>query len=229
MPLKTYLTPDEIRSIIESAPTLRDKLIISFLADTGCRVSELLALKTGHIDFDRQLVLIPHLKAGLRKKCPSCGKSTGRRQNFCPKCGANISQVVAEGNEERTRLVNVGQKTLELCRQYLEQRKNNTDRLITITRQMVYRIIRECAKEAGLDGKCILNPETGRMHFVHPHSLRDSLAVDWLTLDDSGDSQKMLQDHMGHKRYETTARYFKLTPAAVGQAADKVRRHRFGD
>jgi len=229
MALKTYLTPDEIRALIDAAPTLRDKVIISFLSDTGCRVSELLQLKINHIDFERQLVLIPHLKAGIRKKCPQCGKSTGRRQNFCPKCGADISQITAEGNEERTRLINVGQNTLELCRQYLEKRRNNDERLIPLTRQMVYRILRESAKKAGLDGQIILNPETGRMHFVHPHNLRDSLAVDWLMLDDSGDSQKALQGHLGHKRYETTARYFKLTPSQVGEAADKVRRHRFGD
>lgn len=226
--LKTYLTPDEIQAMIEAAPTLRDKLIVSFLADTGCRVSELLRLKTGHIDFDRRLALIPHLKVGLRKKCPSCGKSTGRRQNFCPKCGADISEVTAEGSEERTRLINVGEETLRLCREYLEKRRDGSDQLISLTRQMVYHILRECAKKAGLDGKVILNPETGRMHYVHPHNLRDSLAVDWLLLDDSGDSQKMLQEHLGHKRYETTARYFKLTPSQVAKTADEVRRHRFG-
>ena len=229
MPLKTTLTPDEIQAIIDKAPTLRDKLIISFLADTGCRSSELLALKVGHIDFERQMVLIPHLKAGIRKKCPKCGKSAGRKQNFCPRCGADISQVLAEGDEVRTRLVNVGQRTLELCHQYLEQRGNNTDRLINLTRQMVYRIVREAGRKAGLDGQMILNPNTGKLHYVHPHLLRDSLAVDWLTLDDSGDSQKMLQDHLGHKRYETTARYFKLTPSQVARTANEVRRHRFGD
>jgi integrase/recombinase XerD len=94
---------------------------------------------------------------------------------------------------------------------------------------MVYRILRECARKAGLDGEIILNPNTGRTHYIHPHILRDSLAVDWLTLDDSGDSQKMLQEHLGHKRYETTARYFKLTPSQVARTADEVRRHRFGN
>lgn len=227
--LKTYLSSDEIKALIEAAPTLRDKLIISFLADTGCRISELLQLKTIHIDFDQKMVLIPHLKTGLRKKCPSCGKSAGRTQGFCPKCGTDISQVAAEGSKERTRLVNVGTGTLDLCRQYLEKRRDNTDRLITLSRQMVYRIIRECAKKTGLGDKVILNPNTGKMHFVHPHVLRDSLAVDWLLLDDGGGSQKALQEHLGHVRYETTARYFKLTPSHVAKAADKVRRHRFGD
>jgi len=228
MPLKTYLTPEEIKAMLDNAPTLRDKVIISFLADTGCRISELLRLNIGHIDFNQKLVLIPHLKAGLRKRCPSCGKSTGRRQNYCPKCGANISKVVAEGSEERTRLINVGEQTLNLCREYIDRRAKDSEKLIPLTRQMVYSIVRKCAAWAGLDGKTILNPETGQMHYVHPHSFRDSLAVDWLTLDDSGDSQKLLQDHLGHKRYETTARYFKLTPVHVAKAADEVRRHRFG-
>ena len=228
MPLKTSLTPEEIEAMIDSAPTLRDKLIVSFLADTGCRVSELLRLNVAHIDFKSGMVLIPQLTAGLRKRCPSCGKAAGRRQNFCSKCGTDISDVLAEGSEERTRLINVGEQTLKLCLEYITRRANDSEKLIPLTRQMVYRIIRQCAAGAGLDGKTILNPETGQMHYVHPHSFRDSLAVDWLSMDDSGDSQKMLQDHLGHKRYETTARYIKLAPTHVGKAADEVRRHRFG-
>ncbi len=42
MALKTHLTSKEIGALIDAAPTLRDKMIISFLADTGCRISELL-------------------------------------------------------------------------------------------------------------------------------------------------------------------------------------------
>jgi len=226
--LKTYLTSDEIRKMTEAAPTLRDKVIVAFLGDTGCRVSELLRLKTQHIDFDRRLVLIPHLKAGLRKKCPSCGKSVGRRQNFCPKCGKDISDVTPEGSEEHTRLINVGEETLNLCREYLDKRKGNSDQLIPLTRQMVGLIMRRCAEAIGLGGKVMLNPETGKQHYVHPHNMRDSLVVDWLTLDDSATSQKALQVHLGHKKYETTARYQKLTPESIAGAADKVRRHRFG-
>lgn len=122
MALKTHLTSKEIEALIDAAPTLRDKMIISFLADTGCRISELLQLKVHHIDFEQKMVLIPHLKAGIRKRCPTCGKSAGRRQNFCPKCGNDISKVVAEGDEERTRLLNVGQRTLDICQQYIEKR-----------------------------------------------------------------------------------------------------------
>jgi integrase/recombinase XerD len=227
--LKTVLTSKEITALIEAAPNLRDKVIISFLADTGCRISELLALTVDQIDFDQKMVLIPHLKAGIRKKCPQCGRSSGRRQNFCPRCGVDISQVVAEGNEERTRLITVGPEVLNLCREYMEKRNGDTDRLISITRQMVYKIIRACAEKAGFHGQVILNPNTGRKHFVHPHSFRDSLAVDWLTMYGSAEGQKALQDQLGHKRFETTARYFKLTPARVAETANKVRRSRFGN
>jgi len=229
MALKTVLTTDEIKAMIKNAPTLRDQVIIAFLADTGCRVSELLRLDVAHIDFDQKVALIPHLKAGLRKHCPSCGKSAGRRQRFCPHCGVDISDVMPEGNEKRTRLINVGEQTLKLCREYIEKRKNSNHKLIPLSRQWTYVIVRQCAERAGLEGRVILNPETDKMHYVHPHSFRDSLAVDWLTLDDSGDSQKLLQDHLGHKKFETTARYFKLTPAQVAKAADEVRRHRFGE
>jgi integrase/recombinase XerD len=228
MPIKTTLTSDEITQMIALAPTLRDKVIISFMADTGCRVSEMLSVKLDDIDFGKGIVLIPHLKVGLRKKCPKCGKSTGRRQKFCPQCGIDISNIEAEGTEERTRLINIGEDTLKLCQEYLAQRENKSDHLVPLTRQMVYYILRQAAENIGLKGKVILNPETGKKHYVHPHSMRDSLAVDWLTYDDSAEGQKTLQQHLGHKRFETTARYFKLTLSQVQKMSDDVRRHRFG-
>lgn len=226
--IKTTLTSDEIMRMIDAAPTLRDKAIIAFLADTGCRVSELLGVKLEDIDFERGIVLIPHLKVGLRKKCPQCGKTAGRRQNFCPKCGSDISKVETEGAEERKRLISIGENTLRLCQEYIERRASGGNHLIDLTRQMVYYILREAAKTIGLEGKVILNPETGKRHFVHPHSMRDSLAVDWLNYDDSAEGQKALQQHLGHKRFETTVRYFKLTPSLVRKIGDDVRRSRFG-
>lgn len=103
-----------------------------------------------------------------------------------------------------------------------------TDRVINLSRQSVYNIIRGLAEKAGLAGKMIVNPESGRKHFVHPHILRSSLAVDWLD-QAQGDvnSQKALQEHLGHKSFDTTMKYRKLAPSDVRREADKVRQLRF--
>ena len=229
MAIKTYLTAKEIKEMVDRAPTLRDAVIIMFLGDVGCRVSELVSIKVENIDIDRGVVLIPHLKVGIRKRCPKCDRASGKKQNFCPRCGTDISEVAAEGAQERTRLVNVGEETLALVKEYLSQRKTQSDLLIPLSRQQVYFVIRDAARKAGLDGQVMLNPDTGRRHFVHPHSFRDSLAVDWLELKGDPEGQKALQEHLGHQRFETTARYLKLHPRQVKRVGDEVRERRFGE
>ena len=226
MPIKTFLTPEEIQRMIDTAPYLRDKVILVFYTDTGCRVSELLALKMEHIDLESGTVMIPHLKRGIKKKCP-CGKSAGRRTRYCSHCGRDLSTVVAEGIEERSRLINIGESTVELLREYTKG-MSISENIIKLTRQQVYNIVRDAGLRVGLKGKAILNPETGKKHFVHPHNFRDSLAVSWLAVAGSDvGKQKALQEFLGHKLFETTMRYNKLTPARVRQIGDEVRRLRF--
>lgn len=233
MTIKTYITPEEIKMLKENAPCLRDLVIISFLSDTGCRVSEMLGVKVSDIDFEKEVVLISHLKEGIRKKCPGCGRAAGRHQKFCSRCGADISNVETEGISEHKRLIVIGVDTLDLIAEYLDRRKEDTDKLIPITRQAVDYIIKDIAIKSGLGGKIILNPETGSKHFLHAHSFRDALCVDWLSTKPEGytedESRKALQRHLGHKRFDTTARYQKLTLDTVQDIGNIIRKKRFGN
>ena len=68
--------------------------------------------------------------------------------------------------------------------------------------------MRNCAKRAGLPD--LLNPETGRVRGVSPHRLRDAFCVHAMKLDDSGDALRLLQEHLGHASFNTTARYRKV-------------------
>ncbi len=56
----------------------------------------------------------------------------------------------------------------------------------------------------------MLNPETGRVHNVSPHKLRDAFAVMAVKQNDSGDGIRMLQEHLGHADIGTTMRYRKV-------------------
>jgi len=78
-----------------------------------------------------------------------------------------------------------------------------------INRHRAWQIIKECAEKAGLPK--LVNPETGRVHNVSPHKLRDAFAVNAVKRDDSGDGLRMLQEHLGHQSVNTTAKYRKVS------------------
>lgn len=56
MPL--ILSEDEVKRILEAAPSLRDKLFIGLMYATGMRVSEVTRLRWRDIDFDRRIVSV---------------------------------------------------------------------------------------------------------------------------------------------------------------------------
>ena len=227
MSVKTYLTSEEITKMIGQAKNLRDKVILSFYATTGCRCSELLGLKVSDLDLDSHSALIPHLKRGIKKKCPSCNRTAGRNTQFCSKCGLDLSKISAEGIQERSRLINIGPDVSDLLREYTKDMQLD-EQIIKLTRQAVYNIVRDAGAKIGLDEKVIRNTDSGKSHYVHPHSFRDALAVSWLGFagNDVG-KQKALQEHLGHARFETTTGYLKLNPGKVKEVSDEVRRLRF--
>ena len=176
-------------------------------------VSEALALEVNHVDFNGGTVTIQHLKTRLRLSCPDCRSSLGRRHVFCPGCGARVREAVAEeATKRRMRTLPVDDETLNLLREYIDRggpvKRDGKLFLFGINRHRAWQIIRNCAGKAGLPK--LVNPETGKIHNVSPHRLRDSFAVHAVKQNDSGDGLRMLQEHLGHVSFNTTARYRKV-------------------
>jgi integrase/recombinase XerD len=212
--MNVYLKPSDVELLEEAAANLRDRLMIRLLFRLGCRISELLALQVQDIDFNQGTVLIQHLKRGIKLSCPMCGARLGATHVFCPKCGSKIGQGRAEEQEHRRqRILPVDYDTLDVLKEYIERGgpvvRDGKRLIFGINRHRAWQIIKQCAEEAGLPK--LVNPETGKVHNVSPHKLRDAFSIMAIKQDDSGDGLRLLEEHLGHKSFNTTARYRKIS------------------
>lgn len=211
--MKAYLEPDEVENMERKASSLRDRLLIRLLFRLGCRVSEALAIKVTDIDFEHGTVTILHLKRSERLSCPKCKARLAKRHQFCPECGQQVNEGKKRQQEyRRIRVLPIDRDTLEMLKDYCRRKlltfSNGPALIFRINRHRAWQIARDCARRAGLPD--LINPETGRVRGVSPHRLRDAFSVHAMKLDDSGDALRVLQEHLGHASFNTTAKYRKI-------------------
>ncbi len=211
--MKTYLEIEDIELMEIAASCLRDRLLIRLLFHLGCRISELLAIKASDIDFEQATVIILHLKTRSRLSCPKCEARLARRHQFCPRCGVEVNDVVKRQHEHRRiRVLPIDRQTLKMLEDYIGANRSGSGDssmlLFNLNRHRAWQIVRDCARKAGLPD--LVNPETGGVRGVSPHRLRDAFSVHAMKLDDSGDGLRLLQEHLGHASFNTTAKYRKV-------------------
>jgi len=211
--MKTYLEPEEVELLEKAVTNLRDRLLIMILFKLGCRISEALGIGVEDIDFAQGTITIEHLKARVRFSCPRCGARLGKAHAFCPKCGMRIEKALSHSREHRrVRTLPVDDNTLEMLGDFIKRGgtllRGGKHFVFGINRHQAWRVVRDCADRAGLGN--LVNPETGRMHGVSLHRLRDAFAVHAVKQDDSGDGLRLLQEHLGHTSFNTTAKYRKV-------------------
>jgi integrase/recombinase XerD len=228
---KAYLEPDEIKLLEAATTNLRDKLLIRLLFHLGCRISEAMNLEVKNIDFSEGTLTIEHLKARIRLSCPQCRTRLGKGHTFCPKCGARVEKAVAEERERRRmRTLPVDPETLELLRDYVRRggpiTRKGRQLVFGINRHRAWQIVKEYSDKAGLPR--LVNPETGKVHNVSPHRLRDAFAVMAVQRDDSTDGIRMLQEQLGHVSIATTMRYRKVAGQELKQWYQKLWEKRNG-
>lgn len=211
--MKAYLEPAEIELMEQTASCKRDRLLIRLLFHLGCRVSEVLAIEVRDVDFERATITILHLKKRFRLSCPGCKARLSKGHRFCPGCGEEVNEIMKRQQEQRRlRTLPIDKDTIDMLRGYVVNRgmtRGDDSRLIfNLNRHRAWQIVRECARRAGLPD--LINPETGRTRGVSPHRLRDAFSVHAMKLDDSGDALRLLQEHLGHASFNTTAKYRKV-------------------
>jgi integrase/recombinase XerD len=211
--MQTYLELHDIEKLERTANCLRDKLLIRLLFHLGCRISEALALTVGDIDFDNGLVTILHLKSRTKISCSYCSARLGKTHQFCSRCGKHVDRAeISDRQGRKRRTLPIDTSTLFMLKDYIKQGgpvdKDGKRLVFGINRHRAWQIVKECADKVELPH--LVNPDTGRVHSISPHRLRDAFAVHAVKHNDTGDGLRLLQEHLGHASFNTTARYRKV-------------------
>jgi integrase/recombinase XerD len=223
--METYLRPKDVERMEQAATCLRDRLLVRLLFHLACRISEALALKVKDIDLIRGTATILHLKSRVRLFCPRCGARLGRAHSFCPGCGNRVNEAIKKELEHRRlRTLPIDAETVVILRDYIKRggpvTRGGVKFIFGINRHRAWQIIRDCADRAGLSP--LVNPETGKRRGISPHRLRDAFAVNAVKLNDSGDGLRLLQEHLGHASFNTTAKYRKVAGDELRQWYDSL-------
>ena len=129
-----------------------------------------------------------------------------------------------EEEHRRQRVLPIDKVTLDMLKEYVERggpvMRDGKKLIFGISRHRAWQIVKECAERAGLPK--LVNPETGKVHNVSPHKLRDAFAVNAVKKDDSGDGLRLLQEHLGHASFNTTAKYRKVAGEELKDWYDRL-------
>jgi integrase/recombinase XerD len=120
--------------------------------------------------------------------------------------------LLREQEYRRQRVLPIDSQTLGMLKEYIDRGgpvlKKGERLIFGVNRHRAWQIVSECAEKAGLPK--LINAETGKVHNVSPHRLRDAFAVRAVKLNDTGDGLRLLQEHLGHASFNTTAKYRKV-------------------
>ena len=139
---------------------------------------------------------------------------------FCPSCGKEVTEPLRKEQEaHRVRTIPLERQTMERLVDFI--RRDGTKGLIfKVSRTRALQIVKDCALKAGVGD--LVNPETGKKRGVSPHRFRDAFAVMAVQADDSMDSVRMLQEHLGHESIATTMKYRKVAGQELKEWYDKL-------
>lgn len=171
--LPDVLSEQEVEKLLLASTSgktpCRNKALIEMLYGSGLRVSELVNLRLSHLRSEDRLMLV---------------KGKGDKERYVPIGDHAFASLNIYLKKERPQLLKKGE--IHRAEIWLGLRGQ------ALTRQSIYRILRDLGKLAGIQKN------------VYPHLLRHSYATHLL---ENGADLRVIQELLGHSDISTTERY----------------------
>lgn len=182
-----YLTIEEVDSLMtlpdESVKGKRDRAILELLYATGIRVNELICASVADVNLRIGFFTCPG-DSGKARIIPIGGPARAAMEEYIYR---GRDMLVKNNRDETTLFVNFYGKQM--------------------TRQGLWKILREYGKKAGFENK------------LTPHILRNSFAVHMIQ---NGADLKSLQELLGHEDLSATQIYLSVTKNRIKDVYDKA-------
>lgn len=191
----TYLTPEEIDTLCENvpAPKLRNELLIRLMFQTGCRQGEIRNMEVDNIDEGNRSIRIYAEKTG------------DYRTVYYQKSLEGLMNEWLHGGH-RVSYYKAAESPYLFVTDKSEQFTHSTN---------INYIVRETAKEAGLNEVMYEDHNEVKRWKITSHTLRHSHAIASI---ESGIDIERVRRHMGHSSLDMTTRYLQFVEEDVRDA-----------
>jgi len=125
-------------------------------------------------------------------------------------------ELLKQGGKKR-RVIPIDQESLRMLERYLCGKSQG--KVFDIGVRRVQQVINQAGKEAGI--KAVGDMNQGRVYKLHPHTFRHSFAINWIQRL-GAERIVELQNHLGHKKLETTSRYLRFSPRELHKSYDML-------
>ena len=187
---RTWLKPEQTNAMrnatVENSAdylSTRNDALIAFLADTGLRVGEAVAVDVNMIDFDDGVLMLP----------------------------ADIQKDYPNGNSPSYTEIELSGETLRTLRTYLSNRWKESNALFPsrqsdrMTTESVRNVVRNAATDAEVEPYTIGG--IGDATDVTPHTLRHSVAYRMMNKEE-GNTLYDVRNRLRHRSIQTTERVY---------------------
>lgn len=203
--LRGYLSPQEIRRLIDAWGDERDKLLAWFLYETGARISEVLGLRhNDSIDGRdyRDEVGVKPVNLYPDRDPPQVFLYTIKRTR---KDNENEEKRIYDFGE---RWKTISHELMGRLQKYIDSSVESEDsRIFDFTRVWANKLIEKMSKRAGL------KPRDTSEKWIHPHHFRHSFAIKYIVVNsiNSIPGIKGLQGILDHRNMMTTFEYMRFS------------------